>query len=305
MKGIKKKKMFKKITIRKGQLGLLSQNGNVRRVLETGAHIVLGWPRKRTVAFIEQDGSRVETALAEHLRRFHPEWVARYCLSADMADDEIGLRYDREHLCEILPPGTRRLYWRRDEQQAIERISVNETQVPARLLPAFMQPDLRGQVVAGEAGVLVAAVPTWHVGILHLNGQPSALLPPGNHGYWRFNRSVSVTMVDTRLQALDVEDIEVLTADRISVRLTLLANWRYSDVLAAFTQLAQPEVHLCRALQVVLRDVVGMHTFDELLNRKHTVGAQVSEQLEQQLTGYGIALLSLAVMDTAGYNAAW
>ncbi|WP_038912767.1 SPFH domain-containing protein [Dickeya zeae] len=297
--------MFKKITIRKGQLGLLSQNGNVRQILETGSHLLFGRARRLSAAIVERDGSVLDATLAEHLRQFHPEWVARYCLSADMADDEIGLRYDRGQLREILPPGTRRWYWRRDEQQVIERVSAHQAQVPARLLPILLQPELREQAVTGSNGVLVAAIPTWHVGILHINGQPSALLPPGNHGYWRFNRSVSVEIVDTRLQALDVEDIEVLTADRISVRLTLLANWRYSDVLAAFARLAKPKAHLCRALQVVLRDVVGMHRFAELLTSKHTIGEQLSEQLEQQLTCYGIDLVSLAVMDTEGYNAAW
>ncbi|WP_448622748.1 SPFH domain-containing protein [Dickeya fangzhongdai] len=297
--------MFKNITIRKGQLGLLSKNDNLLQVLETGEHTLFCWPHKMTVAIIAQDGSMVETALADHLRQFHPQWVTRYCLSVDLADDEIGLRYDRKQLQEILPPGTRRLYWRRDEQQLVERVSAHEVQVPTTLLPALMQPVLRNRAVKGNEGVLLAAIPAWHVGILHVDGQPLTLLPPGNHGYWRFNRRVSVEIVDTRLQAQDIDGVEVLTADQINVRLTLVATWRYGDVMAAFSQLAQPEAHLRCALQAALHRVVAANTFSELLAGKHTVGAQVSEQMEQQLAGYGLDLVSLTVMDTEGYNAAW
>ncbi len=46
-------------------------------------------------------------------------------------------------------------------------------------------------------------------------------------------------MVDTRLQVLEVSGQEILTKDKVNLRLNLAANWRYQDVLTAFCQLTK------------------------------------------------------------------
>lgn len=71
--------MTKKITIRKGQLGLLSRQGDYYQVLEAGEHR-LPWFNVPEVLIVNRDGSEVPEALAEYLRRFQPEWIERYCL---------------------------------------------------------------------------------------------------------------------------------------------------------------------------------------------------------------------------------
>ena len=102
--------MTKKITVRKGQLGLLSRQGDYYQVLEAGEHR-LPWFNVPDVLIVNRDGSEVPEALAEYLRRFQPEWVERYCLAADLTDIETGALYANGVLQDILPPSTRRLYW--------------------------------------------------------------------------------------------------------------------------------------------------------------------------------------------------
>ena len=68
--------MTNKITIRKGQLGLLAKEGDYIQVLETGEHR-LPWFNKPDVLVVNTDGSEVAAGLAEYLRRFQPQWVER------------------------------------------------------------------------------------------------------------------------------------------------------------------------------------------------------------------------------------
>lgn len=84
--------MTKKITVRKGQLGLLSRQGDYYQVLEAGEHR-LPWFNVPDVLIVNRDGSEVPEALAEYLRRFQPQWVERYCLAVDLTDIETGALY--------------------------------------------------------------------------------------------------------------------------------------------------------------------------------------------------------------------
>lgn len=287
--------MTKKITIRKGQLGLLAENGDYYQVLEAGEHR-LPWFNTPEVLVVNLDGSEVPEALANYLRRFQPDWVTRYALAVDLNDSEAGALYMNEVLQEILPPSTRRLYWRADEALKLVRMDTRQVQVPAEVMNAVLQPRRSGAVKGREA-MLTVQVPAWHAGVLKIDGETQALLPPGLTAYWKVNHLVDAEVVDTRLQVLEVGGQEILTKDKVNLRLNLAANWRYRDVLLAFAQLTKPLDHLYRELQFALREAVGTRTLDELLEDKQVIDEVVSAQVKDRMTPYGIDVASLGVKD--------
>ncbi|EPJ5578048.1 TPA: slipin family protein [Citrobacter farmeri] len=287
--------MTKKITIRKGQLGLLAKNGDYYQVLEAGEHR-LPWFNTPEVLVVNLDGSEVPEALANYLRRFQPDWVTRYALAVDLNDSEAGALYMNEVMQEILPPSTRRLYWRADEALKLVRMDTRQVQVPAEIMNAVLQPRRNGAVKGREA-ILTVQVPAWHAGVLKIDGETQALLPPGLTAYWKVNHLVDAEVVDTRLQVLEVGGQEILTKDKVNLRLNLAANWRYSDVLQAFAQLTKPLDHLYRELQFALREAVGTRTLDELLEDKQVIDDVVSAQVKERMASYGIDVASLGVKD--------
>lgn len=287
--------MTKKITIRKGQLGLLAKNGDYYQVLEAGEHR-LPWFNTPEVLVVNLDGSEVPEALANYLRRFQPDWVTRYGLAVDLNDNEAGALYMNEVLQEILPPSTRRMYWRADEALKLVRMDTRQVQVPAEVMNAVLQPRRNGAVKGREA-MLTVQVPAWHAGVLKIDGETQALLPPGLTAYWKVNHLVDAEVVDTRLQVLEVGGQEILTKDKVNLRLNLAANWRYRDVLQAFAQLTKPLDHLYRELQFALREAVGTRTLDELLEDKQVIDDVVSAQVKDRMAPYGIDVASLGVKD--------
>ncbi|MDU7405701.1 MAG: slipin family protein [Citrobacter portucalensis] len=287
--------MKKKITIRKGQLGLLSRQGDYYQVLDAGEHR-LPWFNTPDVLVINTDGSEIPEALAEYLRRFQPTWVEQYCVVADLTDTEAGALYVNGVLQEILPPGTRRLYWRAEEALKLVRMDTRQVSVPVEVMNAVLQPRRNGTVKGREA-ILTVQVPAWHVGVLKIDGETQTLLPPGLTAYWKVNHLIEAEVVDTRLQVLEVGGQEILTKDKVNLRLNLAANWRYGDVLLAFGQLTKPLDHLYRELQFALREAVGTRTLDELLEDKQVIDEVVSTQVKARMTPFGIEVASLGVKD--------
>ncbi|EIS4806161.1 slipin family protein [Escherichia coli] len=287
--------MIKKISVRKDQLALLFRNGDYYKVLHAGEHL-LPWLNTPEVLLITLDGSEVPDVLADYLRRFQPDWVEKYCLVADLSEIEAGALYMDGILLEILPPSTRRLYWRVEDDLTLVRMNTQQVQVQTEVMNAVLQPRRKG-AVKGRDAILTVQVPAWHVGVLKIDGETQALLPPGLTAYWKINHLVEAEVVDTRLQVLEVSGQEILTKDKVNLRINLAANWRYSDVLLAFSQLTKPIDHLYRELQFALREAVGTRTLDELLEDKQVIDDVVSEQVKSRMLPFGMEIASLGVKD--------
>ena len=287
--------MIKKISVRKDQLALLSRNGDYYKVLHAGEHL-LPWLNTPEVLLITLDGSEVPDVLADYLRRFQPDWVEKYCLVADLSEIEAGALYMDGILLEILPPSTRRLYWRVEDDLTLVRMNTQQVQVQTEVMNAVLQPRRKG-AVKGRDAILTVQVPAWHVGVLKIDGETQALLPPGLTAYWKINHLGEAEVVDTRLQVLEVSGQEILTKDKVNLRINLAANWRYSDVLLAFSQLTKPIDHLYRELQFALREAVGTRTLDELLEDKQVIDDVVSEQVKSRMLPFGMEIASLGVKD--------
>ena len=287
--------MIKKISVRKDQLALLSRKGDYYKVLHAGEYI-LPWLNTPEVLLITLDGSEVPDVLADYLRRFQPDWVERYCVVADLSETEAGALYMDGILQEILPPSTRRLYWRVEDDLTLVRMNTQQVQVQTEVMNAVLQPRRKG-AVKGRDAILTVQVPAWHVGVLKIDGETQALLPPGLTAYWKINHLVEAEVVDTRLQVLEVSGQEILTKDKVNLRVNLAANWRYSDVLLAFSQLTKPIDHLYRELQFALREAVGTRTLDELLEDKQVIDDVVSEQVKSRMLPFGMEIASLGVKD--------
>ncbi|WP_086108071.1 slipin family protein [Xenorhabdus vietnamensis] len=240
---------------------------------------------------------KVEEDLAEHIRQHHSDWVERYCDGIQIADDEMGLLYEHDVLVEILSPATRCLYWKNGKPRRIEVLKASELEVSPELVALLTTSVSRKRSVKGLESVLIAQIPAWHVGILKVDGVAQELLQSSLKGYWRIGHDVTVEIVDTRLQALEVGGQEILTRDKVNLRINLSANWRYHDVMMAYEQLSEPVAYLYRELQFVLREVVGTRSLDELLENKQIIDELVSKKIQQVTEDFGLEVASLGVKD--------
>ncbi len=289
---------IKRVTVKKNERGLLLRNGDFERVLQPGAH----W------LFDGIDHLRVETfaleqpvfahGLADYLMAKEPGVVAAEFVRVELTETQVGLRSENGALVEVLSPATRRLYWKGQVDVGVEVIDIAESaEVPAAVVSRLVQTQMRQRAVAGLAGVLQVQVPEHGAGILWIDGKVDRLLTPGSYAFWKFNRNVTVEAVDLRLQAVEVTGQDILTRDKVGLRLNLSATWRYVDVLKAFTQLAKPAEHLYRELQFGLRAAVGTRTLDELLENKTVIDEVVTAHVRSKLTAYGIELDGVGVKD--------
>lgn len=289
---------LRRVTVKKNERGLVLRNGDFDRVLPPGRHwLVAGLDRLRVETFALEQPAFAH-GLAEYLMAREPAVVAAEFVRVELGETEVGLRHENGVLVELLPPSTRRLYWKGLVDVRVDVVDIAASaELSAALAARLAQTQLRARPVAGLAGVLQVEVPDHAAGLLWVDGQVARVLPPGAYAFWRFNRTVSVDLVDLRLQALEVTGQEILTRDKVGLRLNLSATWRYTDVLRAHTGLQKPADHLYRELQFGLRAAVGTRTLDELLEDKAVIDTVVGDHVRTKLADHGIALEGVGVKD--------
>src|SRR6201999_4261722 len=91
------------------------------------------------------------------------------------------------------------------------------------------------QPLAAQAAEAVSAVevPDTGVGLLIVDGELVKVLEPGLHAFWKYQRALKTELVDRRVQAMEVAGQEILTRDKVSLRVNLTALWQVLDVVKA------------------------------------------------------------------------
>jgi regulator of protease activity HflC (stomatin/prohibitin superfamily) len=290
--------MVRKFYVKKDERALLFKRGDFVEVLGPGEHIRFDplWRLRAETFALAQ--TRFQHRLADYLLSAERDTVEREFHVVELGPTEVGLMYEHGVLAEVLAPNTRRLYWKGYVELRFERVDIAaDYVVAARWVPDLVGALVRAPQAAGLQGVLAVQVPAYHAGVLTVDGKVAQLLETGVHYFWKFVRDLRVETVDVRLQAIEVAGQEILTKDKVPLRVNLNAGYRVTNVLAAYAKQAKPVDYLYKELQFGLRGAIGTRTLDELLENKTAVDQAVAEHIARRVQGFGLEVESVGVKD--------
>jgi regulator of protease activity HflC (stomatin/prohibitin superfamily) len=89
----------------------------------------------------------------------------------------------------------------------------------------------------------------------------------------------------------------ILTADKIEVRISLVAQYRVSDPTLAVQAVENHVEQLHQELQLALRDVVVARTLDQLLEARAELGAELLRLGAEPAKRYGVEVTRVAIRD--------
>jgi regulator of protease activity HflC (stomatin/prohibitin superfamily) len=133
-------------------------------------------------------------------------------------------------------------------------------------------------------------------GLLYRDGRLEGILEPGCYRFWA-RESVEVAKVSLREMSRVVAGQEILTSDRIEVRLSLVAQYRVTDPALALHAVENYSEQLHQELQLALRDVVAARTLDQLLEGRSELGAELFRLASAPAKRYGVELNRVGVRD--------
>jgi regulator of protease activity HflC (stomatin/prohibitin superfamily) len=132
-------------------------------------------------------------------------------------------------------------------------------------------------------------------GVLFQNGVMKRTLEPG--GYWLLRLRGDIQKVDVRLRTVAIPSQEILTADNVTIKITLAAQYVVSDPIVALTKIERFQDAFYTSLQLALREIVSGTKADELVAKRGEIGKKTFETTEGKVKEFGLTLKLVDVKD--------
>ena len=278
--------------------GLMIKDKAIVDIIAPGAYwhaVAFGFSSIEVVSIAD---ARSHFPLIETLATTNPELAKRYFTVVDLTQDEIGIVYQDNKLVDLLAPGSTAMYWKGLVDTRVDRV---DPSMVREVDPKVAQVIGRTGTLAKRAGELGAVlgvdVQDKQVGFLYEDGIRVAMLKPGYYMFWKYRRKLTAKIMDTGMIVVEVSGQEILTKDRVSLRLNLSAIYQVSDPAKAENSLGNITEFVYRGLQLALRRAVGTRTLDQLLVDKTALDSSVADDVGESLLAVGVELVNVGVKD--------
>ncbi|GLX65986.1 slipin family protein [Paenibacillus glycanilyticus] len=274
-----------KITIQNDQRGLLFKDGSYARLLGPGKH---QFPFFSKITVAVMDVTKPFVVPGKELSLFlHDDKLLEELQIIDVADDEYVLHYEDGRCGSVLKAG-KHAYWKSAVKHTFARMNTGDLELPTTLNSADLM-RLNGLYSTHD-------VTGYEKGFLFYDNVLQRELGPGKYRFWRTPVTVTVQTVDMRRLQLDLNGQEMMTEDKVTLRLNFVSQYVTKDPLKAM-EIRGFEEQLYIQLQLILREYVGTLKLDELLRTKQEIGAFVLERLAVRSGEYGVQFLNAGVKD--------
>ncbi len=278
------------VVIKDDERGLLTRNGRFERMLGPGRHVLFDPAKALSVEVSRIVRADFPIERANLIEATHPEIAAEHFAFARAGEGEaIVVSFDGEPRI-LVPAYTSRAFWKGVTKVGVERI---DAQVSLRI-----EPKLAERLNLGaSSSVLDVTVGAHEAALLFVDGALAETLTPGRHLFWQMRRKLKVQTFDLRPQTLEVTAQEILTKDRIALRVTLAAFWRILDPVVAAAGSTDLAPALYRLVQFAVREQVATRTLDEILSARGDIDADIRAYVAERSGGLGVEVIALGVKD--------
>lgn len=289
-----KESLSKKVMVADHERVLVYKNRQLEKVLMPGVHKFMTWLDDYRFETLTISGGLISHDQLDVLLTHQP-FLALVEVT-QLTAQQIAVVTHKGKPMGIAEPGERVVRWKAADQWTIQVLDLNEEdEVSEPMLSQLVRAGLDQRLK--KQNIIHTTIENQSIGLLYENGQLKRTLTAGRYGYWNVNRNLRIDVLDLKLQMADVSGQEILTKDRVSLRINLTASYRLVEPTKVVAQLAHYEVYVYKRLQLALREAVGTRTLDQLLEDKTSISSVMLEQCQNALAELGIELQQVGVKD--------
>jgi regulator of protease activity HflC (stomatin/prohibitin superfamily) len=132
-------------------------------------------------------------------------------------------------------------------------------------------------------------------GIKYSRGRFVGVLGPGQS--WILPAFTSILPVDVRPEFITILGQDVLSADGVTLKVSLAAEFEVVDPNVAVNKNANFSSGLYLSLQMALREIVGSEKIDDLMQNRAAIGTKLMERCAAKAIDFGVKLKLADVKD--------
>jgi len=278
------------VTVKDGERAFVMRNGRLERVLEPGRHRLFDPRRELTVEIFNVVKTEITADRYAVLKAARPDLAAELFEAVETRANEIAIVSLDGRPVHLMTPWQVRVYWKVATSVDVERIDVtSDARVSARHLAMI---ERNRPTIVTET-----VVENHEAGLLFVEGRLTERLAPGRHAFWVAGRKIEVKRLDLRPSAVEITAQEMLTKDRIALRVTLTAFRRIVDPERVVATVPDVDAWLYRLVQFAIREAVAGRTLDEVLSAKAVLDAELRSYVRDRVADSGVEVTELGVKD--------
>jgi regulator of protease activity HflC (stomatin/prohibitin superfamily) len=132
-------------------------------------------------------------------------------------------------------------------------------------------------------------------GLKYTKGRYTGTLDPGQ--YWIISTLSSVVPVDVRPEFITIQGQDVLSADGVTLKVSLAAEFQVTNPNVAVNKNANFRTSLYLSLQMALREIVGKEKIDPLIDNRSSISGKLMELTSGKASELGLKLISADIKD--------
>ena len=280
--------VIKIVKIHQHEIGLHFQDGEFRGLLEAGRHWFFDPLNRVRVDIVSQRAPWLAHEKLDVIVKSGA--LDGKALVLDLKDYERALIWIDRRFSHIRAPGLY-AYWTTFCMVKAEIVDARTVRFTHEDLPAIIKSASAQQVLE------TISVPAGHDGVYFRDGSYVETLPAGRYVFWKNIADVKVVPVDTRALMLDVAGQEIMTADKVTLRLNALVTYRVTDARLSVSVTDNAQQALYRETQLVLRALVGARELDGFLVDKDGVVQELEQNLRRRLSASGLEIVTVGIRD--------
>lgn len=271
--------------IHENERGLLFKNGKLMRLLSAGKYLAFG---SKEIEVLPIDKALASPSCDIDTLLKNAE-IAAAVTVAEVGDEEFALHFVDGSFAGILRHG-KHAFFTAGHEHTFRTVDITTPEV-AEDVPRYIFTKIPALYYHKFE------VADFEQARLFFDGKLVRILEAGTHYFWRTPVKVDVDCVDTRLTQMTVTGQELLTADKVSLRVNLVCSYRIADPVKILTEVDDYAEQLHVAAQLALRDYVGAHKLDDILEHKEEMSAFVTARLKTKAQTIYIAIEDAGVKD--------
>jgi regulator of protease activity HflC (stomatin/prohibitin superfamily) len=136
-------------------------------------------------------------------------------------------------------------------------------------------------------------------GLLFENGVLIRVLPAGRYAFsdWPWSPRREIQVIDLRERSATIKNQEILTADKVAVRLSLLLYFKVVDPKAAIQNVETYEDRIYEDVQLAARRFLATRTLDQILRDRNEISDAIREDVKTSAHTYGVEIRRADVKD--------
>jgi regulator of protease activity HflC (stomatin/prohibitin superfamily) len=278
------------VTVKDGERALLTRNGRLERVLEPGRHRLFDPGHELAAEVFNVVRAEFPAERYAVLNAARPDLAASLFEFVATKANEIAIVSLDGRPVQLMSPWQARAYWKVATRVDVERIDVtSDPRVSAHHLAMIER--------SRSTVVTEAVVENHEAGLLYVEGRFVERLAPGRHAFWTVGRKIEVKRLDLRPQTVEITAQEMLTRDRIALRVTLTAFRRIVDPERVVAAVPDVDAWLYRLVQFAIREAVAGRSLDEVLSAKAALDAELRDYVRARIADSGVEVTELGVKD--------